>query len=154
MSEPTTMTKDVRQSIVELLMVEKIPIRKMVSRLLEEHGVTVSHETIRKDILEIKGQLDAKRPGWDELSEEDLLRETIRRGFDPKNKTVSVKDALAARKNLSELTAAADLQLSELPEHPGEYPLSPAAIALAHMSNEQLIEKLQENIEAVRKLPE
>ena len=149
------MTKEVRQSIVELLMVDKIPLREMVARIQEEHGETFGYETIRKDTLEIKGQLDAEKPGWDELSEEELLRETIRRGFDPKNKTVSVKDALSARKNLTEVISdAAALELSELPEHSREYPLSSATIALAHMSNAQLIEKLQETIETVRKLPE
>ena len=52
------------------------------------------------------------------------------------------------------IAGASSLELSELPEHSREYPLSPATIALAHMSNEQLIEKLQETIETVRKLPE
>ena len=147
------MEKAVRQSIIELWVVEGMTIMAMVDRLLKEHNEKISFETIRKDVLQIKGELDLEKPGWDELSEEDLLRETVRRGFDPKDKTVSVKDGLAARKALDAVMDEAGAAL-ELPEHPREYPLSPAVIALSHMSNEKLIEKLEASIEAIRKLPE
>ena len=147
------MEKDVRQSIIELWMVEKMTIRAMVDRLLEEHNEKISFETIRKDVKQIKGELDLEKPGWDEWSEEDLLRETVRRGFEPTDKTVSVKDGLAARKALDVVMEEA-LATIELPDHPREYPLSPAVIALSHMSNEKLIEKLEASIETIRKLPE
>lgn len=147
------MEKAVRQSIIELWIVEKMTIMAMVSRLLEEHNEKISFETIRKDVKQIKGILDLEKPGWDELSEEELLRETVRRGFDPKDKTVSVKDGLAARKALDVVMEDAESDL-ELPEHHREYPLSPAVIALSHMSNEKLIEKLEAAILTVRKLPE
>ena len=147
------MNKEVRQSIIELWVVEGMTIWAMVKKLLDEHNEKISFETIRKDVLQIKGVLDLEKPGWDEWSEEDLLRETVRRGFDPKDKTVSVKDGLAARKALDVVMEEAGAVL-ELPEHHREYPLSPAVIALSHMSNENLIEKLESAILTIRKLPE
>ena len=118
-----TMTKRTRQSIIEPLMLEKLTAKAITQRLHDVHNETVSSETVRKDVLEIKGELDQEKPGWDELSEEALLRETIRRGFDKKDKTVTVREANAARKDLAALHAEnkakeeAGLIMADLPNN-------------------------------------
>ena len=155
-----TMTKRTRQSIIEPLMLEKLTIKTITQRLHDEYNETITSETVRKDVLEIKGELDQEKPGWDEMSEEALLRETIRRGFDKKDKTVTVRDANAARKDLAALHAEnkakeeAGLIMADLPDHERQYPMTEFEIALAHMPKKELAEWILKQYEAAAALPE
>ena len=136
------MSKEVRLSIVELMILDKLTLRAMQSKLLEDHGVSISHVQLSRDVKQIKEALDLEKPGWDELSEEELLRETVRRGFSAKDKTVSVKEALSAKKDLGRLleakAAGENFDLSNLPEHERQYPLTAFEIELAHMPTDKL----------------
>ena len=93
------MSKDVRLTIVEVMMLDKLSLRAMQAKLLKDFGVSINHVTLSRDVKQIKESLDLEKPGWDELSEEELLRETVRRGFS----TDDVKEALAAKKDLVRL---------------------------------------------------
>ena len=70
------MSKDVRLTIVEVMMLDKLSLRAMQAKLLKDFGVSINHVTLSRDVKQIKEALDLEKPGWDELSEEELLRET------------------------------------------------------------------------------
>ena len=136
------MSKDVRLTIVEVMMLDKLSLRAMQAKLLKDFGVSINHVTLSRDVKQIKEALDVEKPGWDELSEEELLRETVRRGFNGKDRSVSVKEALAAKKDLVRLleakAAGENFDLDNLPEHERQYPLTDFEIELAHMPTDKL----------------
>ena len=152
------MSKEVRLSLVEVMMLDKLTLRAMQAKLLKDHGETINHVTLSRDVIQIKEALDLEKPDWDELSEEELLRETVRRGFSDKYKTVSVKEALSAKKDLVRLLEAKDagenFDLDNLPEHERQYPLTDFEIELAHMPTDKLKAWMLEQIGAIEKLPD
>ena len=156
--QPERMSKEVRLSIVEVFMLDKLTLRAMQSKLLEDHGETVNHVTLSRDVKLIKEALDQEKPGWDELSEEELLRETVRRGFSAKDKTVSVKEALAAKKDLVHLleakAAGETFSLDDLPEHERQYPMTAFEIELAHMPTDKLKAWMLEQLATLETLPD
>ena len=156
--QPERMSKEVRLSIVEVFMLDKLTLRAMQAKLLEDHGETVNHVTLSRDVKLIKEALDQEKPGWDELSEEELLRETVRRGFSAKDKTVSVKEALAAKKDLVHLleakAAGETFSLDDLPEHERQYPMTDFEIELAHMPTDKLKAWMLEQLATIETLPD
>ena len=152
------MSKEIRLSIVEVMMLDKLTLRDMQAKLLEDHGESISHVTLAKDVTQIKDALDLEKPGWDELSEEELLRETVRRGFSDKDRTVSVKEGLAAKKDLVHLleakAAGETFSLDDLPEHERQYPMTAFEIELAHMPTDKLKAWMLEQLATLETLPD